>query len=159
MPRITLADNVISTRNIIDIEETNSFSDYSGLMLVENEENNNNNIVLLAGENLTAGHLGTIKDNLIYKATNLLADNKAPFGVINATVLSGASATLVVQGIINTSVTLTVNGKVYMRAGTPNLSPTILETISGTENLVIEIGKAITTNSFILDIKENILLF
>ena len=158
MPRIEGGNNIISTRNIVDIDVLTSNISYSGASSPANIPINSN-IVLAAGENLTAGDLGTIKDNLIYKATNLLSDLKAPLGIILATVLIDAQATLITTGIVNIATTLTPNDKVYLRAGSPNTNQTILDVVSGTENLVIEVGKALTVNSFIIDIKEKIKIF
>jgi hypothetical protein len=157
MPRIYLENDKLSTRNIIDIEATQTFNEYypeldnDSPIILQNSE-----IEVEAGMNLTAGWLVAIKDNLAYKATNFNSDNLQPIGVVKSTVLDGAIATVILSGIINTSLTLTTypDSPIYIRSGSPNYSQTLLTSASGTEDLIQKIGYPITANSFLLKIEN-----
>ncbi len=159
MPLNRFENNIISTRNMINELQVSSNSEYVQLSnndtptIIQNTE-----IEVEAGMNLTAGWLVAIKDNLCYKATNLNADNLQPIGIVKSTVLDGATATVILSGIINTSLTLTLypDSPLYIRAGSPNYSQTLLSSASLTEDLIQKIGYAITTNSFLLKIENYI---
>jgi len=159
MPLNRFENNIISTRNMINEQQTNNPSLYVELSnndtptLIQNLE-----IEVEAGMNLTAGWLVAIKDGEAYKATNYNADNLQPVGIVKSTVLSGAIATVILTGIINTSLTLTLypDTPLYIRSGNPNYSQTLLTTASGTEDLIQKIGYAITENSFLLKIENYI---
>jgi hypothetical protein len=159
MPLNRLQNNVIATRNMINEQQTNNPSLYVELSnndtptLIQNLE-----IEVEAAMNLTAGWLVAIKDGEAYKATNYNADNLQPVGIVKSTVLSGAIATVILSGIINTSLTLTLypDTPLYIRSGNPNYSQTLLTTASGTEDLIQKIGYAITENSFLLKIENYI---
>ena len=108
MPLNRLENNVISTRNMINELQVSTNSVYTNI--AENDTPTiiqNSEIEVEAGMNLTAGWLVAIKDNLAYKATNFNSDNLQPIGVVKSTVLDGAIATVILSGIINTSLTLT----------------------------------------------------
>jgi hypothetical protein len=157
MPLNRLENNVISTRNMINELQVSSNSVYTNI--AENDTPTiiqNSEIEVEAGMNLTAGWLVAIKDNLAYKATNFNSDNLQPVGVVKSTVLDGAIATIILTGIINTSLTLTTypDSPIYIRSGNPNYSQTLLTTASGTEDLIQKIGYAITANSFLLKIEN-----
>jgi hypothetical protein len=157
MPLNRLENNVISTRNLINELQVSSNSVYTNI--AENDTPTiiqNSEIEVEAGMNLTAGWLVAIKDNLAYKATNFNSDNLQPIGVVKSTVLDGAIATIILSGIINTSLTLTTypDTPIYIRSGSPNYSQTLLTTASGTEDLIQKIGYAITANSFLLKIEN-----
>ena len=157
MPLNRLENNVISTRNLINELQVSSNSVYTNI--AENDTPTiiqNSEIEVEAGMNLTAGWLVAIKDNLAYKATNYNSDNLQPIGIVKSTVLDGAIATIILTGIINTSLTLTTypDSPIYIRAGNPNYSQTLLTTASGTEDLIQKIGYAITANSFLLKIEN-----
>ena len=157
MPLNRLENNVISTRNMINELQVSSNSVYTNISendtptIIQNSE-----IEVEAGMNLTAGWLVAIKDNLAYKATNFNSDNLQPIGVVKSTVLDGAIATIILTGIINTSLTLTTypDSPIYIRSGNPNYSQTLLTTASGTEDLIQKIGYPITANSFLLKIEN-----
>ena len=157
MPLNRLENNVISTRNMINELQVSSNSVYTNISendtptIIQNSE-----IEVEAGMNLTAGWLVAIKDNLAYKATNFNSDNLQPIGVVKSTVLDGAIATIILTGIINTSLTLTTypDSPIYIRSGNPNYSQTLLTTASGTEDLIQKIGYTITANSFLLKIEN-----
>jgi hypothetical protein len=159
MPLNRLLNNVISTRNLINEQQINNPSLYVELSnndtptIIQNTE-----IEVEAGMNLTAGLLVAIKDNLCYKATNLNADNLQPIGIVKSTVTTGATTTVILSGLINTSLTLTLNPDtpLYIRDGTLNYSQTLLSSASLTEDLIQKIGYAITTNSFLLKIENYI---
>jgi len=152
-------NNIFSDRN--KIEDGNTIN---GSLYIETSTNNtptiiqNSEIEVEAGMNLTAGWLVAIKDGEAYKATNYNADNLQPVGIVKSTVLSGAIATVILTGIINTSLTLTLypDTPLYIRSGNPNYSQTLLTTASGTEDLIQKIGYAITENSFLLKIENYI---
>ena len=157
MPLNRLENNVISTRNLINELQVSSNSVYTNI--AENDTPTiiqNSEIEVEAGMNLTAGWLVAIKDNLAYKATNYNSDNLQPVGIVKSTVLDGAIATIILTGIINTSLTLTTypDSPIYIRAGNPNYSQTLLTTASGTEDLIQKIGYPITANSFLLKIEN-----
>lgn len=157
MPLNRLENNVISTRNLINELQVSSNSVYTNI--AENDTPTiiqNSEIEVEAGMNLTAGWLVAVKDNLAYKATNFNSDNLQPIGVVKSTVLDGAIATIILTGIINTSLTLTTypDTPIYIRSGNPNYSQTLLTTASGTEDLIQKIGYAITANSFLLKIEN-----
>jgi len=157
MPLNRLENNVISTRNLINELQVSSNSVYTNI--AENDTPTiiqNSEIEVEAGMNLTAGWLVAIKDNLAYKATNFNSDNLQPIGVVKSTVLDGAIATIILSGIINTSLTLTTypDSPIYIRSGNPNFSQTLLTTASGTEDLIQKIGYPITANSFLLKIEN-----
>jgi hypothetical protein len=157
MPLNRLENNVISTRNMINELQVSSNSVYTNI--AENDTPTiiqNSEIEVEAGMNLTAGWLVAIKDNLAYKATNFNSDNLQPIGVVKSTVLDGAIATVILSGIINTSLTLTTypDSPIYIRSGNPNYSQTLLTTASGTEDLIQKIGYTITANSFLLKIEN-----
>ena len=157
MPLNRLENNVISTRNLINELQVSSNSVYTNI--AENDTPTiiqNSEIEVEAGMNLTAGWLVAIKDNLAYKATNYNWDNLQPIGIVKSTVLDGAIATIILTGIINTSLTLTTypDTPIYIRAGNPNYSQTLLTTASGTEDLIQKIGYPITANSFLLKIEN-----
>ena len=157
MPLNRLENNVISTRNLINELQVSSNSVYTNI--AENDTPTiiqNSEIEVEAGMNLTAGWLVAVKDNLAYKATNYNSDNLQPIGIVKSTVLDGAIATIILTGIINTSLTLTTypDSPIYIRAGNPNYSQTLLTTASGTEDLIQKIGYAITANSFLLKIEN-----
>ena len=157
MPLNRLENNVISTRNMINELQVSSNSVYTNISendtptIIQSSE-----IEVEAGMNLTAGWLVAIKDNLAYKATNFNSDNLQPIGIVKSTVLDGAIATVILTGIINTSLTLTTypDSPIYIRSGSPNYSQTLLTSASGTEDLIQKIGYAITTNSFLLKIEN-----
>ena len=157
MPLNRLENNVISTRNMINELQVSSNSVYTNISendtptIIQNSE-----IEVEAGMNLTAGWLVAIKDNLAYKATNFNTDNLQPIGIVKSTVLDGAIATIILSGIINTSLTLTTypDTPIYIRSGSPNYSQTLLTSASGTEDIIQKIGYAITTNSFLLKIEN-----
>ena len=157
MPLNRLENNVISTRNMINELQVSSNSVYTNISendtptIIQNSE-----IEVEAGMNLTAGWLVAIKDNLAYKATNFNSDNLQPVGVVKSTVLDGAIATVILTGIINTSLTLTTypDSPIYIRSGNPNYSQTLLTSASGTEDLIQKIGYPITANSFLLKIEN-----
>jgi hypothetical protein len=157
MPLNRLENNVISTRNLINELQVSSNSVYTNI--AENDTPTiiqNSEIEVEAGMNLTAGWLVAIKDNLAYKATNFNSDNLQPIGVVKSTVLDGAIATIILSGIINTSLTLTTypDSPIYIRSGNPNYSQTLLTSASGTEDLIQKIGYPITANSFLLKIEN-----
>lgn len=157
MPLNRLENNVISTRNLINELQVSSNSIYTNI--AENDTPTiiqNSEIEVEAGMNLTAGWLVAVKDNLAYKATNYNSDNLQPIGVVKSTVLDGAIATIILTGIINTSLTLTTypDSPIYIRSGNPNYSQTLLTSASGTEDLIQKIGYAITANSFLLKIEN-----
>jgi hypothetical protein len=157
MPLNRLENNVISTRNLINELQVSSNSVYTNI--AENDTPTiiqNSEIEVEAGMNLTAGWLVAIKDNLAYKATNFNSDNLQPIGVVKSTVLDGAIATVILSGIINTSLTLTTypDSPIYIRSGNPNYSQTLLTSASGTEDLIQKIGYTITANSFLLKIEN-----
>jgi hypothetical protein len=157
MPLNRLENNVISTRNMINELQVSSNSVYTNI--AENDTPTiiqNSEIEVEAGMNLTAGWLVAIKDNLAYKATNFNSDNLQPIGVVKSTVLDGAIATVILSGIINTSLTLTTypDSPIYIRSGNPNYSQTLLTSASGTEDLIQKIGYTITANSFLLKIEN-----
>lgn len=157
MPLNRLENNVISTRNLINELQVSSNSVYTNI--AENDTPTiiqNSEIEVEAGMNLTAGWLVAVKDNLAYKATNYNSDNLQPIGVVKSTVLDGAIATIILTGIINTSLTLTTypDTPIYIRAGNPNYSQTLLTSASGTEDLIQKIGYPITANSFLLKIEN-----
>jgi hypothetical protein len=157
MPLNRLENNVISTRNLINELQVSSNSVYTNI--AENDTPTiiqNSEIEVEAGMNLTAGWLVAIKDNLCYKATNFNSDNLQPIGVVKSTVLDGAIATVILSGIINTSLTLTTypDSPIYIRSGNPNYSQTLLTSASGTEDLIQKIGYPITANSFLLKIEN-----
>lgn len=157
MPLNRLENNVISTRNLINELQVSSNSVYTNI--AENDTPTiiqNSEIEVEAGMNLTAGWLVAIKDNLAYKATNYNLDNLQPIGVVKSTVLDGAIATIILSGIINTSLTLTTypDTPIYIRSGNPNYSQTLLTSASGTEDLIQKIGYPITANSFLLKIEN-----
>lgn len=157
MPLNRLENNVISTRNLINELQVSSNSVYTNI--AENDTPTiiqNSEIEVEAGMNLTAGWLVAIKDNLAYKATNYNSDNLQPIGVVKSTVLDGAIATIILTGIINTSLTLTTypDSPIYIRSGNPNYSQTLLTSASGTEDLIQKIGYPITANSFLLKIEN-----
>ena len=157
MPLNRLENNVISTRNLINELQVSSNSVYTNI--AENDTPTiiqNSEIEVEAGMNLTEGWLVAIKDNLAYKATNFNSDNLQPIGVVKSTVLDGAIATVILSGIINTSLTLTTypDSPIYIRSGSPNYSQTLLTSASGTEDLIQKIGYAITANSFLLKIEN-----
>jgi hypothetical protein len=157
MPLNRFENNIISTRNMINELQVSSNSEYVQLsnndtpVIIQNSE-----IEVEAGMNLTAGWLVAIKDNLAYKATNFNSDNLQPIGVVKSTVLDGAIATVILSGIINTSLTLTTypDSPIYIRSGNPNFSQTLLTSASGTEDLIQKIGYTITANSFLLKIEN-----
>ena len=157
MPLNRLENNVISTRNLINELQVSSNSVYTNI--AENDTPTiiqNSEIEVEAGMNLTAGWLVAIKDNLAYKATNYNLDNLQPIGIVKSTVLDGAIATVILTGIINTSLTLTTypDTPIYIRSGNPNYSQTLLTSASGTEDLIQKIGYPITANSFLLKIEN-----
>ena len=157
MPLNRLENNVISTRNLINELQVSSNSVYTNI--AENDTPTiiqNSEIEVEAGMNLTAGWLVAIKDNLAYKATNYNSDNLQPVGIVKSTVLDGAIATVILTGIINTSLTLTTypDSPIYIRSGNPNYSQTLLTSASGTEDLIQKIGYPITANSFLLKIEN-----
>mgnify|MGYP001002019872 CR=1 FL=1 len=157
MPLNRLENNVISTRNMINELQVSTNSVYTNI--AENDTPTiiqNSEIEVEAGMNLTAGWLVAIKDNLAYKATNFNSDNLQPIGVVKSTVLDGAIATVILSGIINTSLTLTTypDSPIYIRSGNPNYSQTLLTSASGTEDLIQKIGYPITANSFLLKIEN-----
>ena len=157
MPLNRLENNVISTRNMINELQVTTNSVYTNI--AENDTPTiiqNSEIEVEAGMNLTAGWLVAIKDNLAYKATNYNLDNLQPIGIVKSTVLDGAIATIILTGIINTSLTLTTypDSPIYIRSGNPNYSQTLLTSASGTEDLIQKIGYAITANSFLLKIEN-----
>jgi len=157
MPLNRLENNVISTRNMINELQVSTNSVYTNI--AENDTPTiiqNSEIEVEAGMNLTAGWLVAIKDNLAYKATNFNSDNLQPIGVVKSTVLDGAIATVILSGIINTSLTLTTypDSPIYIRSGSPNYSQTLLTSASGTEDLIQKIGYPITANSFLLKIEN-----
>jgi len=157
MPLNRLENNVISTRNMINELQVSTNSVYTNI--AENDTPTiiqNSEIEVEAGMNLTEGWLVAIKDNLAYKATNFNSDNLQPIGVVKSTVLDGAIATIILSGIINTSLTLTTypDSPIYIRSGNPNFSQTLLTTASGTEDLIQKIGYPITANSFLLKIEN-----
>jgi len=157
MPLNRYQNNIISTRNMINELQVSTNSVYTNI--AENDTPTiiqNSEIEVKAGMNLTAGWLVAIKDNLCYKATNLNADNLQPIGIVKSTVLDGAIATVILSGIINTSLTLTTypDSPIYIRSGNPNYSQTLLTSASGTEDLIQKIGYPITANSFLLKIEN-----
>ena len=157
MPLNRLENNVISTRNLINELQVSSNSVYTNI--AENDTPTiiqNSEIEVEAGMNLTAGWLVAVKDNLAYKATNYNSDNLQPVGIVKSTVLDGAIATIILTGIINTSLTLTTypDSPIYIRSGNPNYSQTLLTSASGTEDLIQKIGYPITANSFLLKIEN-----
>ena len=157
MPLNRLENNVISTRNMINELQVTTNSVYTNI--AENDTPTiiqNSEIEVEAGMNLTAGWLVAVKDNLAYKATNYNLDNLQPVGIVKSTVLDGAIATIILTGIINTSLTLTTypDSPIYIRSGNPNYSQTLLTSASGTEDLIQKIGYAITANSFLLKIEN-----
>jgi hypothetical protein len=157
MPLNRFENNIISTRNMINELQVSSNSEY--VQLSNNDTPTilqNTEIEVEAGMNLTAGWLVAIKDNLCYKATNLNADNLQPIGIVKSTVLDGATATVILSGIINTTLTLTTypDSPIYIRSGNPNYSQTLLTSASGTEDLIQKIGYPITANSFLLKIEN-----
>lgn len=157
MPLNRLENNVISTRNLINELQVSSNSVYTNI--AENDTPTiiqNSEIEVEAGMNLTAGWLVAVKDNLAYKATNYNSDNLQPIGIVKNTVLDGAIATIILTGIINTSLTLTTypDSPIYIRSGNPNYSQTLLTSASGTEDLIQKIGYPITANSFLLKIEN-----
>lgn len=157
MPLNRLENNVISTRNMINELQVSTNSVYTNI--AENDTPTiiqNSEIEVEAGMNLTEGWLVAIKDNLAYKATNFNSDNLQPIGVVKSTVLDGAIATVILSGIINTSLTLTTypDSPIYIRSGNPNYSQTLLTSASGTEDLIQKIGYTITANSFLLKIEN-----
>jgi len=157
MPLNRYQNNIISTRNMINELQVSTNSVYTNI--AENDTPTiiqNSEIEVEAGMNLTAGWLVAIKDNLSYKATNFNSDNLQPIGVVKSTVLDGAIATVILSGIINTSLTLTTypDSPIYIRSGNPNYSQTLLTSASGTEDLIQKIGYAITANSFLLKIEN-----
>ena len=157
MPLNRYQNNIISTRNMINELQVSTNSVYTNI--AENDTPTiiqNSEIEVEAGMNLTAGWLVAIKDNLAYKATNFNSDNLQPIGVVKSTVLDGAIATIILTGIINTSLTLTTypDSPIYIRSGNPNYSQTLLTTASGTEDLIQKIGYTITANSFLLKIEN-----
>lgn len=157
MPLNRLENNVISTRNMINELQVSTNSVYTNI--AENDTPTiiqNSEIEVEAGMNLTAGWLVAIKDNLAYKATNFNSDNLQPIGVVKSTVLDGAIATVILSGIINTSLTLTTypDSPIYIRSGNPNYSQTLLTSASGTEDLIQKIGYTISANSFLLKIEN-----
>jgi len=157
MPLNRLENNVISTRNMINELQVSTNSVYTNI--AENDTPTiiqNSEIEVEAGMNLTEGWLVAIKDNLAYKATNFNSDNLQPIGVVKSTVLDGAIATVILSGIINTSLTLTTypDSPIYIRSGSPNYSQTLLTSASGTEDLIQKIGYPITANSFLLKIEN-----
>ena len=157
MPLNRLENNVISTRNLINELQVSSNSVYTNI--AENDTPTiiqNSEIEVEAGMNLTAGWLVAVKDNLAYKATNFNSDNLQPIGIVKSTVLDGAIATIILTGIINTSLTLTTypDSPIYIRSGNPNYSQTLLTSASGTEDLIQKIGYPITANSFLLKIEN-----
>lgn len=157
MPFNRLENNVISTRNLINELQTSvpsvyvELSDNDTPTLIQNSE-----IEIEAGMNLTSGWLVAIKNNLVYKATNLLADNLLPIGIVKSTVLSGEIVTVILSGIINTSLTLTryPDTPLYIRYDTLNYNQTLLTSATTDEDLIQKIGYAITTNSFLLKIEN-----
>lgn len=159
MPLVRFDNDILAKRNIIDFEDTNTLVNYATITNEETPDQQslqNSEIEVEAGTNLTAGWLVAIKDNLAYKATNFNSDNLQPVGVVKSTVLDGAIATIILSGIINTSLTLTTypDSPIYIRSGNPNYSQTLLTSASGTEDLIQKIGYAITTNSFLLKIEN-----
>jgi hypothetical protein len=157
MPLNRYQNNIISTRNMINELQVSTNSVYTNI--AENDTPTiiqNSEIEVEAGMNLTAGWLVAIKDNLAYKATNFNSDNLQPIGVVKSTVLDGAIATIILSGIINTSLTLTTypDSPIYIRSGNPNYSQTLLTSASGTEDLIQKIGYTITANSFLLKIEN-----
>jgi len=157
MPLNRYQNNIISTRNMINELQVSTNSVYTNI--AENDTPTiiqNSEIEVEAGMNLTAGWLVAIKDNLAYKATNFNSDNLQPIGVVKSTVLDGAIATVILSGIINTSLTLTTypDSPIYIRSGNPNYSQTLLTSASGTEDLIQKIGYPITANSFLLKIEN-----
>lgn len=157
MPLNRLENNVISTRNLINELQVSSNSVYTNI--AENDTPTiiqNSEIEVEAGMNLTAGWLVAVKDNLAYKASNYNSENLQPIGIVKSTVLDGAIATVILTGIINTSLTLTTypDTPIYIRSGNPNYSQTLLTSASGTEDLIQKIGYPITANSFLLKIEN-----
>ena len=159
MPLNRLQNNVIATRNLINELQISNPSVY--VEIADNDTPTiiqNTEIEVEAGMNLTAGWLVAIKNGVVYKATNLNADNLQPIGIVKSTVLSGATATVILSGIINTSLTLTLypDTPLYIRDDTINYNQTLLTSASLTEDLIQKIGYAITTNSFLLKIENYI---
>lgn len=159
MPLNRNLNNIISTRNLINEQQTNNPSLYVELSnndtptLIQNLE-----IEVEAGMNIDKNNLVAIKDNLCYLATNFLSDNLLPIGILKADVLTGATATIILSGIINTDLTLTEDPDtpLYIRDGTLNYSQTLLSSASVSEDLIQKIGYAVTTNSFLLKIENYI---
>jgi hypothetical protein len=159
MPLNRLQNNVIATRNLINELQISNPSVY--VEIADNDTPTiiqNTEIEVEAGMNLTAGWLVAIKDNLCYKATNLNADNLQPIGIVKSTVTTGNIATVILSGIINTSLTLTLypDTPLYIRDDTINYNQTLLTSASVSEDLIQKIGYAITTNSFLLKIENYI---
>jgi hypothetical protein len=161
MPLVRFDNDILAKRNIIDFEDTNTLVNYATITNEEAPDQQaiqNTEIEVEAGMNLTAGWLVAIKNGVVYKATNLNADNLQPIGIVKSTVLSGNIATVILSGIINTSLTLTLypDTPLYIRDDTINYNQTLLTSASLTEDLIQKIGYAITTNSFLLKIENYI---
>ena len=159
MPLNRNENNIFSSRNNINSEPVVNNGTY-----VEVADNDtptpiqNLEIEIEAGMNIDKNNLVAIKDNLCYLATNFLSDNLLPIGILKADVLTGATATIILSGIINTDLTLIEypDTPLYIRDDTPNYSQTLLTSASVSEDLIQKIGYAITTNSFLLKIENYI---
>jgi hypothetical protein len=165
MPRITLENNKISVRNIVDIETPQTYNNYVTVTDFQPDETtsdvaNNFQITAIAGENILGGVAVTMLNGLCYKAVNKSGLGKYPIGILKTSVLEDEIATILTGGIIDTSLVMneTTENPVYCRVGTLNLSQNLLTATSVDEDSICKIGVPINENQFILEIEKPIVI-
>jgi len=107
-----------------------------------------------AAENVTEFTPGCIKDGTVFAASNLSGNAKPCNCIILETITSGADVRVQLFGICATNLTLTANKDLFVRYGATPLSKTPLLTADANEDMVQCIGRAVNTNTVLIDIQK-----
>lgn len=154
MPYNALKNDIIDKRNIINDFNNNTVVGYINTVVEDSDTSvdvsRNIEITGEAGENILSGNAVSFVNGLVYKATNLLVNEKSPIGILKNSVSTGEIATIVIAGVVTTSLTLddNVNKPVYLRSGSLNLSQNLLTATSVDEDCIIIVGIPTTTTTF-----------
>ena len=105
-------------------------------------------LVLEAGENLALGDPVYVSTNKLYKASHL--NSNGVIGIITTASLLGFPATATLMGVVS-MIGLTPGSTYFLSDG-------VLETSSPSSGNIVRMGKAISSNSLVLNIEEPVLL-
>ena len=160
-----LKDNFIDLRNLISEYNVNTnvgyFNQQVASDVITSDVAKNIEITAPAGENMLGGIVVGFRNGKCYKANNISSNFIVPSGILKTSVIEDEMATIIIAGIIDTSLDLEVSSSenpVYCRVGTLNLSQNLLTATSVDEDSICKIGVPINENQFILEIEKPIVI-